>query len=219
MVIIVIAFQLINALVNSTDRIDITTVDCLYCGGGEEDVIDPINTIGCVIIKTLEVAAVFLGGLLLVAIGYKFFVAETPEERSYTKQWFLAVLVGLIIVVAALHLANWIANSAGLDPFSLDCPTDEDTIDMAKQVVCLIVRLFQGISALVATAIIILSAISLITSESEEERSKLKKRILYAIIGMLVIILGFYLIQWLVSGVPETLADVISIEEITCGLV
>ena len=140
-----------------------------------------LRYVGCVGIRIFQILAIMLAVLIIVFSGIRFITSENPEERVKARDRFLAIIVGLIIIILTLELVNVFVSGSEFLSFtcekvgSIDCKTLSDsdpdyylkkTICDARYIGCLIIRLLEFLVAVVAGLIILYGGFVWMTSES-----------------------------------------------------
>ncbi len=208
--IVIITLELVNLFIGGSDIHNLK----ISCDVEVSEITEPINYIGCKLIQIMESLAALVAAILLTIVGYKWMTSEIPEERVKARDRFLAIIVGLIIIILTLELVNVFVSGSEFLSFtcekvgSIDCKTLSDsdsdyylkkTICDARYIGCLIIRLLEFLVAVVAGLIILYSGFVWMTSESPGERDRAKRLIINAIIGAAIVLFSLLLINYLVN--------------------
>lgn len=71
------------------------------------DVDDDIKTVGGKILGIIRTVAAVAAVIVIAILGVKYIVGSTEEKAGYKKA-FMPYIVGLLLVVAATSIADWI---------------------------------------------------------------------------------------------------------------
>jgi len=114
--IVVIALQLVNALVNGTDVTDFNP-SCAV----PEDIKQAVWGIGCNLIKIIQFVAGLLGTLVIIVGGLTWISSgDNVVKRSRAKTIIIAAIIGIFIILIGLQLANTLVT--GTDVLTITCP-------------------------------------------------------------------------------------------------
>jgi len=92
------------------------------------------------------------------------------------------------------------------------CPGWADIVgiifsEQLRLVACILIRILQGVAAILATIVILLSGIAWMSSDRYEDRLRARDRILHAIIGLLIVMVALQLVNaFVVEGLDSALS-------------
>jgi uncharacterized membrane protein len=72
-------------------------------------------------VVSLRTVAFALAWLMMVLMGVKWIVADSPNERAEAKKGMIYIVIGLLIVVSARPLLQMYCNTIGLTKITVDC--------------------------------------------------------------------------------------------------
>jgi len=76
-------------------------------------------------------------------------------------------------------------------------------ISLITHLICRLITVLWGISAAVATIVIVVAGIKWIgSSEDASARAQAKATIVHAVIGLIIVIVALSLVNWAVTGTP-----------------
>jgi len=157
----------------------------------------------CVILRTLEMIAGILAALILAYSGFQWLASDSPEVKNSAKMRGVHAIVGFIIIVVVIQLLIAIlTQTTAMAPFG--CKDDNVSGDIRK-IICYGLLIIQGLAAAAAAIAIVFSAMELFGTEDVEKRNEAKRRIAYAIIGLIIIAVAIQLIHNLVLQVAAPL--------------
>ncbi|OYT27652.1 MAG: hypothetical protein B6U97_00630 [Candidatus Altiarchaeales archaeon ex4484_96] len=215
LIVTMIVIQLVNAFISfGIDTGKIFVIGCETTW--DTTIYNPINTVACVLYRVLQLGAILLAAVVLTLAGIMWVGSDSPEDRIRARNIMVYVVIGFLVVNLVLLLLGSIIDSA--IPYTFDCnlmanapPGISDTI---TYVACIGLRLFQYSAILLAVAIVALSGVRFILSDSPEERIKARNMIAYTIVGFLVVFTAIAFINTALSGVVGTL----SLNSIDCSI-
>ncbi len=188
-----------------------------------------LHVIFCIFVRSMQAVAAVVAALYLTITGLRLVGTDDPETRTEAKRKIYHVLVGFMITLLALSIVdmisviNWFVNwvsglISGIPligsilpsdfylPFSeLTCPSFFDLggeyfVNQLQYIFCILIRIIQLIAVIVAGLVIMLSGIKWASADDVESRVEAKTRIIYALLGLVVIILALDLVHVLMGG-------------------
>ena len=188
-----------------------------------------LHVMFCIFVRSMQAVAAAVAALYLTITGLRLVGTDDPETRTEAKRKIYHVLVGFMITLVALSIVdmisviNWFVNWIGgilgdipligglfpddfYLPFSeLTCPSFFDLggeyfVNQLQYIFCILIRIIQLIAVIVAGLVIMLSGIKWSASDDLESRTEAKTRIIYALLGLVVIILALDLVHVLMGG-------------------
>ncbi|MEA3254212.1 MAG: pilin, partial [Candidatus Altiarchaeota archaeon] len=99
---------------------------------GPEEVKAEWNQIICIVLRLIQFVAAGIAALVIILAGVKFMASENLEERGDAKRMLIQVVFGLIIIIIAVQLVNYLVTGSRVERFSLSAcdyaPTTTTTI-------------------------------------------------------------------------------------------
>lgn len=210
LVILLLALELIIALIGlPSDPLSFNITSCSLSGDLPED----IRLLGCMIIKILEYFAIVVAMVVLILAGLLYMAADSPQARSRIKIVVGAIIVGIAVVIVAIHLVNAIISQVGVD--DMDCSgvdIDEDVRRGVEAIGCSLIRMIQLVCGIAATVIIILAGIQWMVSDDPETRNNARSWIIVVAIGLIIILVGMHFVNALIT----TDSNIFDIADISC---
>ncbi|MEA1925607.1 MAG: hypothetical protein U9M95_07040, partial [Candidatus Altiarchaeota archaeon] len=160
------------------------------------DIRDKVIEVACYLLVIIEGIVGFLAVLVFVLAALKWIVSEDAEERAEVKEKLAHILVGVVIVILALELANVIGMAVGIISERQTCSwgdaiTDTENIrGIIGGPICIIVRVFQFLFAIIGMIVFMGAGIRWITSEDPEERVKARSIAVNVLVGLLLVLIG-----------------------------
>jgi len=88
-----------------------------------------IQYAGCIFLKIVEGIIIVLAALILAVAGVRWIMTESPEEKNKTKRMIINVVIGAIIFIVAVHLANVLVFNVKFE--TLDCDSIKGESDVS----------------------------------------------------------------------------------------
>ena len=86
---------------------------------GPEEVKAEWNQVICIVLRLIQFVAAGIAALVIILGGVKFMTSENLEERSGAKKMLIQAVSGLIILIIAVQLVNYLVTGSGVERFSL----------------------------------------------------------------------------------------------------
>lgn len=88
----------------------------------EQETINQWNQLLCIAFKVLQIVAVFVAVIVLIYAGMKYMTsAEDPAARKGARDLIIQVLVGLLFVISAAEIVNYLVVGTDIRPFDTAC--------------------------------------------------------------------------------------------------
>jgi len=212
LLIVIIAFQLIVAIVSHGEA-GVISLECPKITddvfGKASAVADTIRNSFCVIFRSIEALAAVIASVILVYAGIEWMTFERPwiasdepDLRAKAKGRATHAIVGLLIVIVVVELISNI--SVGIT--GVECGDIAAISSQIKDALCFILSAMVGFAGVIAAIILAYSGVEWVISESDEIRANAKGRAMYAITGLLVVVMVIQLMVAILTeaGVGET---------------
>ena len=206
-IVVVVATELVDeivgAIVGVVPGLSIGDIDCDSITGLTDEITDPL----CIILRTLQGIVAIIAAILLVLVGLQWMMAEDPKIRTSAKAMAGRIVVGFIVAAIALQLVNALISGFSL---SFTCSLGWGVSDQIRSLICIVLRMLEGIAGLVAALILLFSAIQFMSSDSSASRSQAKSMAVHAIAGLVIVIIAVQLIGAMAGAIS-------SIHSVDCG--
>jgi hypothetical protein len=181
---------------------------CTQGGGGSTALCNPLQSpdLPDLLMKMLAVFASFFGFttiIMVVFAGFRMMISMgNPQALMVAKSALVWSLAGFVLAMFSFALVMAIGNYLGLQEIDRSAyETNADVVNPlnSSSMYDLIIKIltgFMGIAAVLALLMIIVSGIRYATSAGNEQQAATAKQSLqWAIIGLVVIILGYVIVQ------------------------
>lgn len=156
---------------------------------------DRVLEVACTILVIIEGIVGFIAVLMIAIAAIRWIVAQDPADRAEVKSKLFNILVGLIIVILALEIANVIGEAAGVISSTQDCSVadvgaTEDIREVINGPVCVIIRVLQLLIGVIGSMVLMVAGIRWMTSETPEDRAEARNLAVNVIVGVLLFLIG-----------------------------
>jgi len=91
---------------------------------GPEEVKAEWNYVICIVLRIVQFVAIGISALIIILAGIKLMTSENLEERGGAKKMMIQVISGLIIIIIAVQLVNYIVTGSRVEKFDLSACED-----------------------------------------------------------------------------------------------
>jgi len=91
---------------------------------GPEEVKAEWNYVICIVLRIVQFVAIGISALIIILAGIKLMTSENLEERGGAKKMMVQVISGLIIIIIAVQLVNYIVTGSRVEKFDLSACED-----------------------------------------------------------------------------------------------
>ncbi len=170
-----------------------------------------IQTTLCILWRIIQGIVAILAALVIALAGLRWLSTDNPEERDRAKKMIASVVVGAVIIIIALQLANLLVLRVGWADFNCNSVSGEEGITSnINDVACVLFTLIQGIAAIISLVVIVIAGIKWATSDSSEERLHAKSLVIGAIAGFIIILIAGNFVRALFFGDDNALMGDVS---------
>ncbi len=160
-----------------------------------EAIKERVIEVACTILVIIEGIVGFIAVLMFILAGIKWIISEDPHERAEVKEKLVHIIVGVIIVILALEIANVIGKAVKIIEENQTCgmvdvASTKPIRDIIGGPICIVVRVFQALFGIIGMIVFMIAGIKWMTSESAEERVKARRIAINVIVGILIFIIG-----------------------------
>jgi len=166
---------------------------------------DKVVEVACYILVIIEGIVGFLAVLMFTLAALKWIISDNAEDRAEVKEKLANILIGVVIVILALELANVIGVAVGIIDAHQPCSWADAILktqkirDIIGGPICIIVRVFQFLFALIGMIVFMAAGIMWMTSEDPDERVKSRSMAINVLAGILLVLIGLNLLNFLFS--------------------
>ncbi len=208
LIVVMTVVQLINAFLTASE---LTSLGCEtdQVSPAMDGMYTPIYTVGCYMYRVIQYGGIFLALIILIIAGLIWMGSDSPQDRQRAKTMALSAVIGLLIIMSAIHILGAIVHpDMG---YSFDCNVapaggeeiyrPPDTVHAAVgYVACIGVRILQVLAIMLLLLITLFSGARFLTSDSPEEKAKAKGWIIHAVIGFLFVFVAMNLVSVIITG-------------------
>jgi hypothetical protein len=198
-----LVFLIINVLV-------FTSLIPLVNANGD-DIISEIKIqileLGCWLFRFLFYISSAIAALFILLSGFQYITSDSPEMRCEARNRMMYAVVGLIIILIACPLVNYIIDQTEISKVKTQiegtetkcCPTAGfDLFKLLEVLICRIIVLIYHIVGAFAALILVIAGVRYITAEGPDERENAKRIAVNAIIGLIIVLIAIPLVNYLV---------------------
>jgi len=173
-----------------------------------QDAIDQIIGFICLIMCMLVEISAALAALLLIISGARYIAADNPESRVGIRRFMIGVIVGLVIVILAVPILNYVMDS--ILP-AVACTCVEGSEEAISDVLCNLIGALNAIAPWICALMVVYGGIRYLTSADDPgARKGAKAAIIAAFVGMVIVMIAIPVVNMALKDQLEN--DTIDIE-------
>jgi len=158
-----------------------------------------VKDVLCYVFRILQAASVMIATLVLLVSGIMFTASEDPDRRAGAKQNAMYAIIGVLIVFLATQFVTVIIS--GMDPTFTGCESRLPGInDQMLGAFCVLKNIIEALAGILAAIVLAYSGLKWISSDDPSVRAEAKKSAIYAITGMIFVLVSMQLINAVITG-------------------
>lgn len=132
---------------------------------------------------------------------------EDSGARDAAKKTLIGALVGIVIVMLAVPVLNYVMDNLPLEQVKCKCLPDLDPVKQIALILCNLICLFARVApALSALAFIYGGVRYLVSAEDSSARSAAKKTVVASIVGLVIVLISVPVINLFLSNMLQNVA-------------